>query len=93
MIAQHNRTSLLFGIPGALLQFPGPFVTSFLWPQEIWVQRGVIALGTILLIIGLSYYARAKGQSPWYGALAVLSWLGYLVLALLPDKSGAVNRE
>ena len=51
------------------------------------MQRAVIALGTILLITGLSYYARAKGQNPWYGALAVLSWLGYLILALLPDKS------
>ncbi len=41
---------------------------------------------------GSSLYARAKGQSPWFGALALLGVLGLiggviciLILALLPD--------
>ena len=61
MIMEYNRTSLRFGIPGALLQFPGPFLIEYFWPQIDLLPKCVAGLGSILLLIGLSYYARAKG--------------------------------
>lgn len=41
-----------------------------------------------MLIIGLSYYARGKGYSAWFGILAgLLSWVGIIFLAVLKDKN------
>lgn len=42
--------------------------------------------GTILLIIGLSFYARMRGHSPWLGLLGLLSCIGAVVLVLLPKR-------
>ena len=42
--------------------------------------------GTILLVIGLSDYARMRGQSPWLGLLGLASCLGVLVLLVLPKR-------
>ena len=41
----------------------------------------------ILLIIGLGYYAKAKGHSVYFGLLGLLSWLGIIVLIALRDKN------
>ena len=87
MITEYNRTSLRFGVPGALLQFPGPFPAEYIWPQIDLLPRIVAGLGSILLLIGLSYYARAKGRHPGWCLFAFLSWFGILVLALLEDRS------
>jgi predicted cobalt transporter CbtA len=45
----------------------------------------VIALGTALLLAGLSFYARMKGRSGWWGLLGFLSILGLVGLAVLPS--------
>jgi hypothetical protein len=45
-------------------------------------------VSTLLLGVALGLYARAKGQSVFLGLLAVLSCVGLLVVALLPDKTG-----
>lgn len=91
MIREHNRTSLLYGIPGVLLQFPGPFLTEYLWPEIGLLPKLVAGAGSVLLLIGLSYYARAKGRNPGWCLLAFLSWFGILVLALLEDRSGTIH--
>ncbi len=39
-----------------------------------------------MLIIGLGYYAKAKGYSRWLGLLGLFSWVGIIVLAVLKDK-------
>jgi hypothetical protein len=46
---------------------------------------GVVLLGTVLLFVGLAYYAMAKGRSPAWCLLALLSLIGLIVLACLPD--------
>jgi len=42
-------------------------------------------LGTVLFIIGLCYYAKAKGRSGWWGLMGFLSLIGLIVLACLKD--------
>jgi len=41
----------------------------------------------ILVIIGLGYYAKAKGYSAVLGLLGLLSCIGLFALAVLPDKT------
>jgi len=98
MIVKYSRISLCLCIPGLLLQviciallnrmainalgqnsFPSPMLA-------IGLEGGILA-GNILLIIGLSYYARAKGYTAFLGLIGLLSCLGLLILALLPDRT------
>ena len=46
-----------------------------------------IVLGTLFLLVGLAYYARAKGRSPWWCLFAFLSLIGLIVLACLEDRT------
>lgn len=65
-----NRKSLLIGAPGILLQIAGNIIARSAPPDALGPALGGLALalaGTILLIWGLSLYARAKGQSGWFG--------------------------
>jgi hypothetical protein len=71
-----NSVSFLFGVPGLILQGVGNQAVG-----------GLMSLaGVTLLVIGLSYYARSRGRSPWFAALGLLSCLGLLILALLPKR-------
>jgi hypothetical protein len=80
MIARYNRWSFVFGVPGIILQIAGTFIGP-------WGAYSSILLGTVLLMIGLGYYAKAKGQSFAWCAAGFLSVLGLLLLLLLEDKS------
>jgi len=83
MDAALNRTSLMYGVPGLILQTAAAFLPAMLGysnPQLVptWVNGltwlGVLG-GTALLIVGLSYYAAAKGHSRWAGLLGLRrSW-------------------
>jgi hypothetical protein len=96
MIAKHRRASLAIGLPGLVLQLGSyrllPLLaSSHIAPGNIaWVallsEFGLLA-GTALFIVGLSYYARAKGYSRSLGFLGLLSCAGLLIIALLPDKA------
>jgi hypothetical protein len=52
---------------------------------------GLVAavIGTLLLVVGLGHYAKAKGHHPAWALAAMFSWLGLLLLALLPDRTTA----
>ena len=78
MDAKDNKASFYFGVPGLVLQIAANRIGGF-----TGLVLGLV--GTVLFIIGLGYYARAKGYSMWFGALGFLSCLGWLILALLPD--------
>lgn len=52
----------------------------------ILLNLGILA-GDILFIFGLVYYAKSKGYSGLFGLLGVLSCIGLLIIALLPDKT------
>ncbi len=77
MIKEHNNKSLAFGIPGLILQTFGYGMQS---PE-------VLLIGSLLLLIGFGYYAKAKGRSPLWAILGFFSLLGLLGLAVLKDMS------
>ena len=83
MIARYNNISLAWGIPGIILQMVGQIMRTLPDPQV----RGslVLLVGTVLLLVGLAYYAKAKGRNPAWCLMAFLSLLGLIVLACLKD--------
>lgn len=82
MRADLNKRSLWYGIPGLLFQTVG------------YLGHPIMGLfGSVLLILGLAHYARAKGHSGWYGLLGLFSWLGILVLIALKDQHLASSEE
>jgi hypothetical protein len=79
MITRYNRISLAIGIPGAILQFLGFESKELIGPV-------IAAIGTILLLIGLAYYLKAKGQSPIWCILAFFWLFGIIALSFFPDR-------
>ncbi len=89
MIARYNRSSLLFHVPGVILQLvAGSAIGSQLKDLMLlgWLSW---VFGTVLLAIGLAYDAKAKGRSLAWCLMAFLSIWGVFVLALLEDRSGS----
>ena len=93
MIIGYKRKSMAFGIPGLFLQIGCMTASRILAaktgePQWITMSLAIGSLiGLILLIVGLRHYAKAKGYSDAYGYLGLLSLLGVLIMAVLPDKT------
>lgn len=54
----------MFGVPGIALQIVGQVAYGSVEPvgNPLWV--GVMLAGTVLLIVGLSFYAKGKGLPP-----------------------------
>ncbi len=75
MIKQYNNISLAVGIPGLIVQLYGRFQGMPL----------VSIIGTVLFMVGLAYYAKAKGRNPAWCLMALLSIIGLIVLACLKD--------
>jgi hypothetical protein len=91
-----NRKSLALGVPGIVLQIlgnvmyrPGGSIAGTGRPaaagNPVWLL--VMLAGTVLLIAGLAFYAKAKGRSPAWGFMGLLSIIGLIVLACLKDRS------
>jgi hypothetical protein len=91
MIARYNNVSLALGIPGLLLQIGGNFWAAPYFGGQLAVGRSVMALGTLLLIAGLAFYAKAKGRHPAWGLLGLLSFIGLILLACLSDHAKERN--
>jgi hypothetical protein len=95
MIKRHNNLSLLLGVPGFLIQIVGNVLCVSCMdnqapmgdPSTLALGQVAVILGTLLLLVGLAYYAKAKGRSPWWCLLAFLSLIGLIVLACLEDRS------
>ncbi len=84
MIQRYNSISFVFGIPGILLQIIGNVLGRTNPDKEI-LGIFVSLAGTGLLLVGLAYYAMAKGRSPAWCLMAFLSLIGLIVLACLQD--------
>jgi hypothetical protein len=100
MIAKYNRISLCLGIPGLILQNVGFIAvinyTSTVSPTEatpphILFMQLMCIVGTVLLLIGLAYYAIAKGQSAIWCLSAFLGIIGLFILSRLKDKCPTID--
>jgi hypothetical protein len=89
MIAGEKRESLALGVSGLVLQIAGNFLPMFITPTPgvMQLRRVLLIGGTTLLIVGLLYYARAKGRHPAWGLMGFLSLIGLIVLACLKDHA------
>ncbi|CAN5831468.1 hypothetical protein BH09VER1_BH09VER1_47510 [soil metagenome] len=82
---KYNRISLLLGVPGILLQFlPSALVEP--GHDNDWTSAALL-LGVVLFGTGLSFLAKSKGRSAWWGVLGILSVVGGLIIAILKDRS------
>ena len=90
MIAKFNNISLAIGIPGFILQTVGAGI-RVAGVLDFWFL--VYLLGTILLLAGLAYYAKAKGRSPAWCLFAFLSFIGLIVLFCLKDKAAETQKN
>ena len=79
MIKRYNNLSLKIAIPGIALQLIGGYMLG---------GEQLILAGTVMVIVGLAFYAKAKGRNPAWCLVGGISCLGLLIMALLKDKSG-----
>lgn len=93
MIARYNNLSLALGVPGLIMQIAGNLMRSN--PENASTGLAVAVIGSVLLIVGLALYAMAKGRSPAWGLMGLLSIIGLIVLAMLQDyaPSGGVRAK
>ena len=75
MNRKYNNISLICGIPGIVLQGAG----------IINEQPELLLLGTVLLLIGYGYYAKAKGRNFAWCLMGFLSIIGLIILGCLKD--------
>jgi len=102
MIAKYSRRSFYWGIPGAWLYLGGTMalvaesggIGNMVSREEMLAGRFVLLVGTILIMIGLYCYAKAKGRTGVWGLFGLLGLIGFLgliigvvVLACLKDIS------
>jgi len=90
MIRRYNNLSLLFFLPGLVAQVPGFILLQNHQPPDSNGILGLILLigGSLMVITGFGYYAKAKGRSPIWGILGFIGFPGLLLLAILKDRSG-----
>ncbi len=69
-------------------RFLGPFAVDAGLPPELAMGILIVLLvvGLVLWIWGLRHYAMSKGYHAAWGFLGLLSILGLLILALLPNR-------
>jgi hypothetical protein len=88
MIARYNQKSLMFGVPGLVLQVVGNVLANPQMGANQPIVGGLCLLaGTALLVVGFAYYAMAKGRSPLWCLAGFLSCCGLIILALLKDQA------
>jgi len=93
MIAKYNRWSFVFGVPGVFLQITGYFMAGLGQGATASLGAVFMVFGVFALMIGLAYYAKAKGQSWAWCAAAFLSILGLLLLLILEDKTKSTSGD
>ena len=100
MIAEYNRKSFYWGVPGFIIQTMATFMISkysgrgnpTLIPADsslatLNLIRLMVLAGTILLLVGIAYYAKSRDRHWAWCLLACLPFIGIIALAFLKDKS------
>jgi dipeptide/tripeptide permease len=103
MIPGYARKSLVVGIPGLVIQAGcvaarNSLLIAAAQNPSASLSTGTLILlqigtfiGSVLFIIGLCFYAKAKGYHSAWGLIGLLSCIGLLILALFPDKTKNQN--
>ena len=86
MLQQYKKqTNIGVGI-GFLLSVAGR-VLEKQQPSLGILSLGLLVLSAGLVVWGCSGYAKGKGYSGYWGALGVFSLIGFIILALFPDRN------
>jgi len=90
MIKRHHHIGFALNIPGMILQFAGTYMLRDEGLEEAQALTALVmvVVGTLLSVMGLAFYAKAKGHSAAYGLLGVMGIFGLIVLGSLKDESG-----
>ncbi len=67
---------------GLILTIGGVFLN-----KNIGLSDLLIFVGTVIYVYGLYFYAKAKGYTGWLAILGLFSFIGLLILVLLPDHA------
>lgn len=87
MLAEYKtKTNIGIGC-GLILQFIGRTLGGVEGAELIGLL--MVLVGFIMFIWGCGCYAVGKGYSQFLGLLGILSCLGLIILAVLPDKHKA----
>lgn len=70
-----DKRFFIFGVPGFVVQSIG-----------ICIHPLLALLGSVLLIIGLAYYSKAKGYPVCVAVLGLLGLLGVIILFILKNR-------
>jgi len=91
MNTEQKSKGMAFIIPGLLLEIGCLYARRIAGEPQLIAMSLMIGslVGLILLIVGLRQFAKSKGYSDAYGFLGLLSLLGVLIMAALPDKTKA----
>ena len=89
---KYNLLSFALFLPGFALSIGGQIAlrTQDGPDADLVLLSAALAaagLGVLLLIAGFGCYAIYKGRNPAWGLLGLLSWIGLIVLAALPDEN------
>ena len=88
MVTKYHRISFLIGTSGIVLQAVG--VVIIVASQNVFYELTsclIVLYGVAILMRGLAYYAKAKGQSTTWCLMALLPLIGLFVIALLRDRT------
>jgi hypothetical protein len=85
MIARYNRWSFVLGVPGLALLFAAGG-TADAEDNLTLLGKCFSLFGFALLLIGLAFYAKAKGRCPAWCLLPWLCGMGWFALTLVRGK-------
>jgi hypothetical protein len=84
MNARHKDTWTTMGVLGMVLQIAGKIAWGAVGGM---VGLLVLSLGTVLLLVAMARYAKAKGRNPAWCLLGLIGVIGVIPLHFLKDKS------
>ena len=92
MIEELKKKYLGFILAGfflSFLSFFGPACYPFRGYCPFWLSFGCLLAGTLLLIVGFGYLAKAKGYSGYLGLLLLIPipFVGMIIILLLKDRN------
>ncbi|UCH33410.1 MAG: hypothetical protein JSV65_12615 [Armatimonadota bacterium] len=88
MIAEYKNRIHVLVVAGVLVQLLVPFVAFHESGAAYGAGFALGAAGTLSLVAGFCYYAKARGHHPAWGLLGlVLGLIAIIILAWLPDRT------